>query len=256
MKKLVLISVVLFFVLSMIYSAPAKIQVVKPADRDNYFQDQDMTIKWRFQGQLPALVKIQLVDKTGNVFVKTIAGSTQNDGKEKWRIPLNQNPGYYRVKIFSIGSNVQALSGRFKISPKMTWSAPGYAMISTLKVNGQNPSDSCTNTAHRATVNLSEGIHVVVTATSVIQPIKYKYKVELTNPENGHDYVIYDGQWTQQSFLNLNPTYNEILAKVFSNQITGTEIPLSLQGSVTVTVKNDAQTEPPQIKGLCIRLWL
>ena len=85
MKKVVLISVILLFGLSMIYSAPAKIQVVKPADRDNYFQDQVMTIKWRVQGQLPPMVKIQLVDKTGNIFVKTIAGGTPNDGIKKWR---------------------------------------------------------------------------------------------------------------------------------------------------------------------------
>ncbi len=256
MKKVVLISIILLLGAGLVYSAPAKIQVVKPADRDNIMQEQIMNIEWRVQGQISAQVKIQLFDKTGNIFVKNIIAGTPNDGKHKWRIPLNVNPGNYRVKITAVSGNVNGLSGLFKIIPKMTWEAPKLAMISTFKVNQQSPANSCTDTTQRVSINLPGGIHPTATATSVIQPIKYKFEVELTNPETGFDYVIHDTGWTTQNYCNVNPTYNNVLAKVFPGGVSGPSIPLSLQGRVTVWVKNGAQTEPPQSKIICIRLWL
>lgn len=260
MKKVLFITLILMLGAGLYYTAPAGIKIVKPADRDVYTQDQLMPIQWRKLGQLPPQVKIQLVDQ-GNHFVKTIAGGTQNDGRHQWRVPTNVNPGSYRVKIICIGSNVKALSGLFKIKAKAvqsgpTWDAPQLAMISSLKVNQQSPANSCTNTQQRVSINLPGGIHILTTATSVFQPIQYKFLVEVTNPETGYDYPLYNGNWTQQSYLNLNPTYNQITDIAFPNGVSSSSIPASIQGRVTVKVKNSAQSEPPQMKEICFRIWL
>jgi len=256
MRKTILIAVFLVLASGLSFSAATKIQVYQPAQNDSFTQDQVVTIKWRMKGSIPAMVKIQLMDQSGNVFVQAIAGGTQNKGSHNWRIPTNVNPGSYRVKVIAIGGNASALSGVFNVTQQVTWSAPGYAMIASLKVNQQSPTDSCVNTQHRVSINLPQGIQIWTTATSVIQPIQYKYRVELTNPENSHDYAIHDGNWTSQAILNLNPTYNQVLDKVFPNGVSGPQIPLSLQGRVSVWVKNGSQTEPPQLKEICIRLWL
>ncbi len=256
LRKVVLVSLLLALSTGLAYSATGIIEVTKPADQDSFIQDQIMTINWSNQGQAALYVAIHLVDESGSNIVKTIAGKTMNDGIYKWKIPLDLAPANYRVKVVSSTVNAEDVSGLFEVKQKLVWHAPTYAMIASLKVNGQSPTDSCVNTTNRVSINIQDGIQIWVTATSVITPIQYKYRVELTDPYTGYDYAIYDGGWVKQSILNLNPTYNEVLDKVFPNGVGGSEIPVSLQGRVSVKVKNAAQTEPPQLKEICIRLAL
>jgi hypothetical protein len=200
-------------------------------------------------------VAIQLMDASGNNIVQSIAGKTTNDGIYKWKIPLDLAPANYRIKVISKQINADDVSGLFEVKQKITWHAPGYAMLGSIKVNGESPSDSCTDPNKRVSFSLQDGIQIHANASSLILPILYKYKVELTDPYTSYDYAIHDGTWVKQSTLNLNPTSNEVMHKVFPNGVTGPQIPISLAGRVTVQVKNMAQSEPPQTKEICISIW-
>lgn len=101
-----------------------EINVTAPAAGSDWSRGSLHTITWTKSGTQSANVKIQLYK--GNVMVKTISGSTPNDGSYDWTIPKAQGLATnYRILVKTTDGNVSDYSDYFTISkPTITITAP------------------------------------------------------------------------------------------------------------------------------------
>jgi hypothetical protein len=124
-----------------------------------------------------------------------------------------------------------------------------YAVINSFTINGMVEVGN-----QRVECFRQQGLRFQANASSFAQPISYRYTLRLLRPSNGMSFVIKQSPWLAQNDFTMQVTLKDIYDILFPEG--NSNVPLSIQGSVMVEVKNATQTESPQNKGIQIKLTL
>lgn len=259
------------------------ITVNQPANNSERCQGSNLAIAWTSSG-ITGDVSIHLIpaDPPGAGSLMILVAPTANDGSHSWTIPASYPVGYYRIRVQSgTGGNVvKGDSGRFRIKPCASISQtgktlqnvskpapqamvqmppapnlqyPSYANLISFKVNGQSTS-SHTN---RIVCHRAPGIQMQANAVSSVQPISYRFKIDIDSPYDNFSHNVYDSGWISQNQATFSISYNQFLAKIAPSGVpAGSTIMMLYYGEATVYAKNNTQAEPPQTKQHAIKFWI
>jgi len=127
-----------------------------------------------------------------------------------------------------------------------------YAVVTSFTVNGQpQPGNNYLE------VFRSQGLNCHASTFSKTQPVLYRYRLSLENTLNNMRYWVYQGNWTEQSDLMLQLSFEQVISKVYpDNMLAGHQVPLWLYGSIYVEVKNATQSETPQQQRIDLKFRL
>jgi hypothetical protein len=100
-----------------IASAPpvGTITVTKPAAGDTWSKGVGYTITWTKSGNLPATVRISLLNAATLAEVALIQDNVPNSGSYPWTVPSNTADGSYKVRVAASGVASHGDSGAFTI---------------------------------------------------------------------------------------------------------------------------------------------
>ncbi len=104
MKKILRLSIAVFFITGLLISQQIKYDVTKPDTSSKWSKGTKRFINWDKKGDPAPKVKIRLYKFPGMVKILDIVDDTGNDGSFLWEVPFEVSEGSYIVRVKSINN--------------------------------------------------------------------------------------------------------------------------------------------------------
>jgi hypothetical protein len=124
-----------------------------------------------------------------------------------------------------------------------------YAVINSFTINGKVEVGN-----QRVECFRQQGLRFQANTSSITQPVSFHYTLRLLRPSDGMSLIIKQSPWLAQNDYTMQVTLEDIYDILFPEG--NSNVPLGIQGSVMVEVKNATQAQSPQYEQIQIKLTL